>query len=612
MGKVIKWLALTLIGLCILIAIVGMIAARSVDPASVKNMIEEQTFNNTGLTMHFNGDLNWSFFPTLSLDVNNIELHTAKTYAGDTLFANIGSAKTSLALRHLLTGNIRIDQVALEKINLRLVTDTKQRSNWKDIEAQNPKDIAVKEEGSNNESANTDTAEHEPLSVSFQQITMNNIQVDIIDQSLNSQQTLRLDTFNSSDLNFSGKSFPVDAALSFKEQDSDTLKLKLATNLTIELSSNQFNIQNLNGNIEETSFSGQGNLLLSNKTQLNLTLNIGKVDLNRFIPQTDPTDSDINSENTPSSNSEDTSLPLAILHTLNTQLKLSIDSLTYQNTQLEQVQLNAKINNGILNVNSFNAKAFDGDIIQSFTVDANQQPASITAQQTLQDIQIDQLLASNDIAIGLKGRATFKNNVNTKGNSINNLLETLKGQTQITITDGVFLEDNLEHRICQAIALTRKTSLTQDWPKQTQLNNVVINIAWNNGVGNIRRLEAGLPNATINGQGNINLTDTSYDLRILGNISGEIKSLESNTETGCEINQRYRDIAWPLRCKGSAEKTDCGIDNSRLDKIIANKAKEQAKESANKELNKQKEKLKDKLNEKLGDDLNNKLQQLFR
>ena len=70
------------------------------------------------------------------------------------------------------------------------------------------------------------------------------------------------------------------------------------------------------------------------------------------------------------------------------------------------------------------------------------------------------------------------------------------------------------------------------------------------------------------------------------------------------VNPRYRDIAWPLRCKGDASDTSCKIDNTRLEGIAKQRLKEEAKTEVE---NKLKGKLKEELGEELGEDLGNTL-----
>ena len=129
MGKLLKWLTIAIAIIVGLLIVAGIIATQTIDTGTIKKLVEEQTKKNTGLDMQFQGDLSWSFFPNLKLGVSDIELHTEQSYAGDTLFARIGHAESAISLAQIVGGNLSIEQLGLERIELRMVTDKRGRSN---------------------------------------------------------------------------------------------------------------------------------------------------------------------------------------------------------------------------------------------------------------------------------------------------------------------------------------------------------------------------------------------------------------------------------------------------------------------------------------------------
>ena len=304
---------------------------------------------------------------------------------------------------------------------------------------------------------------------------------------------------------------------------------------------------------------------------------------------------------------------LPILHTLNIDFELGIEKLIYEKTELDSVAVAMAINDGVLDVTKLDAKAFGGTISQTMTLDINPNPARLSASQKLSNIDVARLAAANDIDAGITGKASLDTSVTARGLTAQSMKQTLSGSSSIELVDGRFLKDNIERRICQSVAIARQTPLTQSFSNGTDLQEVTMSIRWSNGKGLINPMSIALANARLSGDGTVDLLKTSFDMRLLANVSGSLagsdtENSESSSENGCEINERYRDIQWPIRCQGDAADSSCGVDNSRLDKMLGNIAKAKAKEAVDKELDKQR----DKLQEKLGDELGNALRGLFR
>lgn len=215
MGKTLKWLFIVLGGIVGLLVLAAIIATQSIDTGTVKKLVEEQTKKNTGLNMQFQGDLSWSFFPSLKLGVSDIELHTEQAYAGDTLFARIGNAESALSLTEMFSGNISIQQLKLENIDLRMVTNKRGRSNWKDVEPQE------KSASESTESEVTDANSSSAGSIVFDNVNLRDINVDLIDQPTNTEQSLLVKTLKGNGINFSGKPFDINSTLQFASSESD-------------------------------------------------------------------------------------------------------------------------------------------------------------------------------------------------------------------------------------------------------------------------------------------------------------------------------------------------------------------------------------------------------
>ena len=132
MQKVIKITA-SLIGLLIILAIAAVVCLVTfVNPNDFKDQITAKVAASTGRQLNINGDIKWSFFPWLGLQLNQISLSNAKGF-GDQPFAQIAHADVKVQLLPLFKGNINIGKLALDGLQLNLMKNAQGITNWQDL-----------------------------------------------------------------------------------------------------------------------------------------------------------------------------------------------------------------------------------------------------------------------------------------------------------------------------------------------------------------------------------------------------------------------------------------------------------------------------------------------
>ncbi|WKE66235.1 AsmA family protein [Gallaecimonas kandeliae] len=113
-----KILAIVL-GLVVLV-IAGLVAfVLTIDPNSYKGEIQKVVADNTGRELRLDGDLGWTFFPSVGLSIQRAALSEPKGFANGTT-AEIGDAKVSVKLMPLLSGKAEVDGVALSNVVVNL------------------------------------------------------------------------------------------------------------------------------------------------------------------------------------------------------------------------------------------------------------------------------------------------------------------------------------------------------------------------------------------------------------------------------------------------------------------------------------------------------------
>lgn len=132
MNKAFKITLATLGGLVLLIFIGLFLATLFVNPNQFKGKITQAVHDSTGRTLTIKGDMSWSLFPWLGININQISLSNAAGF-GNSSFADINKASVSLQVLPLLTGDIKVGHIELDGLHLHLMRSAQGVTNWSDL-----------------------------------------------------------------------------------------------------------------------------------------------------------------------------------------------------------------------------------------------------------------------------------------------------------------------------------------------------------------------------------------------------------------------------------------------------------------------------------------------
>lgn len=267
-------------------------------------------------------------------------------------------------------------------------------------------------------------------------------------------------------------------------------------------------------------------------------------------------------------------LPVDTIKGLNLKASLNIGQLIAGGAELTQVVLQTSASGGQLNVSRLGAKLYGGSTEFNAAIDVRPKQPDWKFKGQIKGVQIAPLLKATSEVDWLQGTFNFDGQLATRGNDMPAFKKNLTGPAQFAVTNGVVREMNLEKMVCQAIATINRKTLSKSWGNDTQLKNIQGNLAFGNGSMENKSFTAGLSNTDLKGSGGVNLMNNSVDYRLGIRIIGEMREVDP----ACEVNKRYRDVYWPLRCKGSLDGEPsklCGIDESGLNDIAQKMAEEE-------------------------------------
>ncbi|MPQ67083.1 MULTISPECIES: AsmA family protein [unclassified Pseudomonas] len=317
-----KILGLGLLGLLLIIVAAGFALTHLFNPNDYKNEIRQIARDKAHIELTLNGDIGWSLFPWLGLELHDASVATLVTPTQP--FADLQMLGLSVRVLPLLRREVQMSDVRVEGLNLRLNRDKDGHGNWQDIGRPAPGASITAQADKVAEPAGAEAEEKpsQPIRLDIDSLTVNNARIEFNDEKTGRQitsESIQLSTGAVHD----GKEIPVKLTAFFgTNQPVLRARTELSGNLRFDrvLKRYQFEDMRLGGELtgdplqgKPLTFSAQGQLLVDmqanvaewtslklsanqlralgelkandlNKTpQLNGTLSIAQLDLMKFL-----------------------------------------------------------------------------------------------------------------------------------------------------------------------------------------------------------------------------------------------------------------------------------------------------------------------------------------
>ncbi|MHC8303729.1 AsmA family protein [Pseudomonas sp. PB3P13] len=191
-----KILGLVLLGLLLIIVALGFALTHLFDPNDYKDEIRQIARDKAHIELTLNGDIGWSLFPWLGLELHEASVATLNKPTEP--FADLQMLGLSVRVLPLLRREVQMSDVRVEGLNLRLNRDKDGHGNWEDI-GKAPSDPATAPTAG--EAAPDTTAKAEkpaqPIRLDIDSLTVNNARVEYTDEKtgkLFSAESIQLST----------------------------------------------------------------------------------------------------------------------------------------------------------------------------------------------------------------------------------------------------------------------------------------------------------------------------------------------------------------------------------------------------------------------------------
>ncbi|MCJ0972143.1 AsmA family protein [Pseudomonas sp. PS1] len=173
-----KILGLVILGLLLLLVALGFALTHLFDPNDYKDEIRELARDKAGLELNIAGDIGWSLFPWLGLELHETTLASVET--PDQPFADLRMLGLSVRVMPLLRREVQMSDITVNGLNLMLARDEQGRGNWEGIgrsAVANEPEQAPSNEPAEAPAETAETSDARPLRLDIDSLTVTDARV---------------------------------------------------------------------------------------------------------------------------------------------------------------------------------------------------------------------------------------------------------------------------------------------------------------------------------------------------------------------------------------------------------------------------------------------------
>ncbi len=132
MKKIIKWVLGLVAFVAVLLVLAIILLPVFFDPNDHKQEIQQMVAENVGREVELKGPIEWSVFPWVAINLNDVSIKNEQGFKGETL-AEVERIAVRVKLLPLLQKQIKVGQIELQQPNINLQVTQSGKSNWQSI-----------------------------------------------------------------------------------------------------------------------------------------------------------------------------------------------------------------------------------------------------------------------------------------------------------------------------------------------------------------------------------------------------------------------------------------------------------------------------------------------
>jgi AsmA protein len=142
MKKFLKWMLAMVAVVVVLLLVATVVLPVVVDPNDYKDEISEAVLKKTGRELTIGGEIKWSVYPSLGLELSDVTLANPSGF-GEQPMIDIGEAGISVKLLPLLKRQVEVGEVRLDDVSINLRRNSDGQNNWEGLSAAGASDSST-------------------------------------------------------------------------------------------------------------------------------------------------------------------------------------------------------------------------------------------------------------------------------------------------------------------------------------------------------------------------------------------------------------------------------------------------------------------------------------
>ncbi len=568
--------------LVIVISIVSLIVF--VDPNHFRGYISQTVKDKTGYELTIEGDLRWHIWPQVSILTDAVKLSdngaTKPLLTADNM-------RLDVELLPLFSKNLAIKNVFIKSALINITDESKGDNAKKYTQTLTPSsqpntDISENKKNASNWKFSLDKFEIADSTVALQYnndlINFRNINL-LLEQNNDKNLSIELkgnidknqqDLFYSVNANVDLTQFPEKAIIDLKKLDysfngiassNKALKGSATGVFNYQQSPKQLNSQKLVFSVNDNNFTSKINTLFDNKPYVDLQLSSEKLDLTPFLQQNAKSNKDIPVQQTSpvvSSVAKDNN-QLSILNAFDGKTTINIKEIKANKIIMNNVKLNVDNQDGIATFKDLNFDFANGHITATGTANGKQKTPQIKLNTKINNINLNSFFTQMDMAYDLDGIFNASGILETNSLTTNKLLESLKGNANIVITNAKLNNINIQNIIESAAAkYGNGNDKSGNQKKYTEFHKINTNAYLNQGNIELNSLNANSETLDIiSGSGKVGMLNHDLDVNLNIKLLG---GWNSKSDTIAKLQK----VTIPLRIYGQFSNLRYQLDIAQI------------------------------------------------
>ncbi|OOG25971.1 membrane assembly protein AsmA [Thioalkalivibrio denitrificans] len=382
--------------------------------------------------------------------------------------------------------------------------------------------------------------------------------------------------------------------------DPDVLE-NVSVELAFEADADAASLTSLAVRLDDTRLTGNARVSQYDSPAIRAELDVDRINLDRYLPP--PADEPVAPpRDAPEAEREGwpddpIELPVEMLRSLNVNAGLAVGEMIINGLTLTQLSLTLSARDGLVELKPFSGRLYEGSIEAAMSLDVRGDTPRYAFEQQLRGVRMGPLLddMSEDGEGLLAGTTRLNARINTRGQSVKDLVSALNGSGDFEFADGAVKGINIAQIIRDAEARLRGQSVERtDEPNQTDFSELRGSFTIRDGIVTNEDLSASSPLLRVRGQGNADLPRERLDYRVNATL---VATLEG--QSGRSLDE-LRGVNLPIRIRGPFSDPSVSLD---LASVMEGRAREEAERRLREEVTPRIEEQREGLEEQLRDRL---------